>query len=159
MKLERLLRSKFWHSAAVTDAFQTLSITQPEGALREDRGIQLMFRGYPRGKESPRQTILLPANEAFEVARDVVRVHHRVESEVNDVDLVGLHAMSQTEFLMIEAVMTWADPNLRLAFWNAMGNPMRATILMEHFVSSNFVAEISRQPSTFEALARGELGC
>lgn len=158
MKLERLLRSKFYQSVVVTDAFRTLEITQPQGDFRETRGIQFRLNQYPRGAErNPHQTVLLPKDDAFELAREIIRVHRGFAEEPvrsGDVvaDHVGFHAMSTSEALMIEAVMLWDDAELRLALWRALRSPETAQRLLCLFVENLGI------PDAFLGSARRELG-
>jgi hypothetical protein len=155
LRLERLLRSKFYRSVVVTDAFKTLRISQPQGDLEEIPGIQITFNEYPRPRSDRHQTtIMLPREDAFEVAREIIRVHRGpAEFAPNRrglaADHVGLHAMSESEALMIEAVMRWKDAKMRLALWQALADTDRAAVLLEHFVHC---------PNGFEDLAASELG-
>ncbi len=144
MKIERLLRSRFYRSVVMTDAFKTLR-DMGNGHPEEVPGIHIAFKMYPRGgvnSEETSRVVMLPREDALEVARDVIRLHARSEpSAVSGqlvADHVGFHAMSEAEALMIEAVMLWDDPDLRVAFWQALRNVESTQILLKHFVEDQF---------------------
>jgi hypothetical protein len=157
MKIEKLLRSKFYRSAVVDDAFNTLEITQPEGEMAQVRGIQITVHAYPRGSErNPHTTTMLPSEEAFELARNVIRVHRGTQvAEATrsgiSADHVGIHAMSASEALMIEAVMGWEESKLRVAFWQSLREVETAQWMLVHFVRN------LDNPAMFKLVAAREI--